>query len=96
MRTIEIAYNYCGWESTSKSEHYAAIGMMEEAIEEGDENAIVEHDDDGDFGGILTIKTTSSLDEFDDEDYITMLENYSEPGYDNALGGYYSFELVKF
>ena len=95
-RNIIISYGYCGYESTSKVEHVGAVQMMEDAIEYGDdEKAIVTIEDNKeDFSGVIEIDTTATEEEFSDEDYLDMLKEYCEPGYDNELGGYYEFEII--
>ena len=95
-RKILIYYVYSGYESCSKGDHVASVANMEDAIDYGnDDNASAEADDDKKtFSGILEITTTSSVEFFEDEDYLEMLKGYCESGYDNELGGYYEFELV--
>lgn len=87
-RKIRISYDYSGYESTSNADHKYGVQLMKDCIEEM--GLEVKKKDYGNFGGVLKIK---SEEQFDPEEILAELNGYCKAGYDNELGGYYTFEI---
>ena len=95
-KKIKIRFDYSGWESMTRGDNAASIENMQEAIEGIMPNGVgfdIKVKTKGfDFGsGEITVKCDEDLDEVA---IIEAMEGYCEAGYDNNLGGYYSFEII--